>query len=212
MKKMLIITDSLGLPRPKPEIVEYNDTWVKKISIYYDVWQYSSGGATIIDLYSQIEYYKMFNPDIVLIQSGIVDCAPRALTKFESQFLNHFTLSKKITSKMLTKRRLENMRKRRKCTYTSLENFEEVVKLFKNEFKNKLFWIGIMPASDNYETIVPGIKKNIELFNNVIKKNLFDNYLPVADFTNQYLMSDNIHLSKEGHSLLFERISSKLNL
>ncbi len=72
MKKMLIITDSLGLPRPKPEIVEYNDTWVKKISIYYDVWQYSSGGATISDLYSQIEYHKMFNPDIVLIQSGIL--------------------------------------------------------------------------------------------------------------------------------------------
>ncbi len=71
MKKILVITDSLGLPRKDPEECLYENTWpilLKKNG--FIIHQVSIGGATIDQLYRQVAYHKLFNPDIVIIQDS----------------------------------------------------------------------------------------------------------------------------------------------
>lgn len=206
MIKVLIITDSLGLPRPLPEVVEYEETWVNMLSKNYKVHQISYGGGTIGQLYSQIEYIKMFNPDLVIIQSGIVDCAPRAITKFESDFLNKFRITRFFLKIILKPKTINFLRKNRKCTYTNLFLFENYILKFKKLYGEKLYWIGIVPANEKYENLIPGITENVSKYNDVIKKQLQGNFISLADFTIQNIMSDHIHLSKQGHQLLFDKI------
>jgi hypothetical protein len=206
MTKILVITDSLGLPRSNPELVAYNETWVNKLSKIYKVHQLSLGGGTIIDLFSQIEYVKMFEPEYVIMQSGIVDCAPRALTKFESELFNKFRLTRKFLKFYLTKNKIEQLRKKRNKTYTSIQDFEKYLNLFIKEFGDKLFLIGIVPGSESYEKSVPGVIKNIEKYNNVIRDKLSSNFISLEDFSQEDIMSDYIHLSKTGHQHLFNKI------
>lgn len=211
MKKVLVITDSLGLPRPTPEIVNYSDTWVNKLSSCCDLWQYSSGGATIKDLYSQVEYHKMYKPDIVIIQSGIVDCAPRALSKFENELINKFSLTKKLGKHFLTTKRLNNFRKKRNCYYTSSIDFEKYVHKYKEIFGDGLFWLGIVPARDEYEAKIPGIKKQIDIYNDILKRQLNNNYISISSLNKDDIMSDFIHLSTSGHNAIFEKIKLLLD-
>lgn len=210
MKKILVITDSLGLPRPNPEVVEYDQTWVYKLAQENNVWQYSSGGSTIKELYEQIEYLKMFNPDIVIIQSGIVDCAPRAMSKFENEFVNKFKITRKFGQTFLTSKRLNYLRKKRSCYYTNAFEFEKYVKLYLKTFSDKLYWLGIVPANNDYEKKVPGITLQIEKYNKILSSNLSENFISSDNLSDKDVMSDFIHLTVSGHLSVFENIKKHI--
>lgn len=212
MKKVLIFTDSLGLPRPNPEIVNYNETWIFLLSQKYHTHQISVGGGEITVLSAQIEYAKMFNPDFVIVQSGIVDCAPRALTKTESRILNKYSLSRTILKFILRPKTLNLLRKNRNAVYTEKTIFEKHIMKFLKAFDLKLFWIGIIPATNEYEKIVPGISAKINEYNLIIKKHLGTNYIDLYDIKTSHVMSDFIHLSKEGHQFVYEKIANVLEL
>lgn len=210
MKKILVITDSLGLPRPAPEVVEYEQTWVYMLSQQSQVWQHSSGGSTIRELYSQIEYFKMFNPDIVIIQSGIVDCAPRAMSKFENEFINKVWLTKKLAKKFLKEKTLNFLRRKRSCFYTSAYDYEKFVNLFKKAFSDKLYWVGIVPANAGYEKKIPGITLQIEKYNKILNRNLSGKFINSDNLTEKDVMSDFIHLTVSGHLSVFENIKKQI--
>lgn len=211
MKKILIFTDSLGLPRPNPEVVDYNETWIFLLSQKYNIHQISVGGGELTILSAQIEYAKMFNPDFVIVQSGIVDCAPRALTKTESRILNKYKLSRNILKLILTNKTLNFLRKYRKAVYTDKIVFERHVLKFLNSFGLKLYWIGIIPATKEYEEMIPGISKKINEYNLLLKKHLKSNFIDMTDIEANCLMSDFIHLSKKGHEYIDKKISNVLD-
>lgn len=202
--KLLIFTDSLGLPREKPEIVEYNQTWVNLLKANFEILVFSFGGGTVDQMYSQIAYLKMFNPDFVIVQSGIVDCAPRALKQYELEIIKRSRLLSKIFG---NKRVVSFLRKKRKVSYTSKIEFLKYLKQFKNVFGEKLFWIGIMPASDDYEKTLPGIKNKVKEYNEILKNNLGNNFIDTSDFDDSFLMIDNIHLNIFGNMKLSKKIT-----
>jgi hypothetical protein len=76
--KVPTITDSLG-PRHSPV---FDDTLPHMLRVKFLVHQVSIGGATATYFFNQLAYYKMFAPDIIAIQAGIVDCAPRVFKQF----------------------------------------------------------------------------------------------------------------------------------
>ena len=123
MKKILIISDSLALPRPKPEICEYKDTWPKLLSSTgeFEIHQVSIGGATSKDLLKQVNYHKMFNPDIVVIQVGIVDCVPRFMSRLELDI--SYSLGK-YGKKLRAFCNKKYIRKIRNVTYVNKRDFK----------------------------------------------------------------------------------------
>lgn len=212
MKKILVMTDSLALPRAKPEICKYEEIWpvlLRRNDFY--VHQISIGGATIDELFRQVEYHFMSKPDIVIIQSGIVDSAPRALTKFENLIFNKYKLTRMILKKFLVPH-LNFLRNKRKITYTDLDKFEKYVLKFKKAFSaTDFYWIAIIPPNIEYEMKVPGISKNVSDFNMILEKHLGKNLIKVVDVS-KGVMSDNIHLNAEGHENIFDSIIKKMDL
>jgi hypothetical protein len=208
--KVLIITDSLGFPRNTPELILYEETYISLLKHKFtecDIIHQGRGGATIKELYNHSSYYhETLEPDIVIIQSGIVDCAPRALTLTEQHVISRLPLLSKILIR-LVKKNSSFLRKYRKIKYTPIETYQEYIKKFNSLFHNT-YWIGILPASDRYEKELQNISENIFQYNLILKnENANGKYINLVDYTEFDIMSDFHHLSKSGHNKLFNDIS-----
>lgn len=64
-----------------------------------------------------------------------------------------------------------------------------------------------MPASDDYEKTLPGIKNKVKEYNEILKNNLGNNFIDTSDFDDSFLMIDNIHLNIFGNMKLSKKIT-----
>jgi len=205
---ILFLTDSLSLPRDgKTEKVKYENTYpflLKEKFKEHNFIFLGIGGATITDLYRQSSYYKGINPDLVFIQCGIVDCAPRSFRKIETKIINILRL------RFLFKPFLKSLTKYRKYRYTDQKVFHDLISKIKNDYfsNSKVYGIGILPAGKEYEQKLVGITKSIENYNKIIADNLM--YIDNSDFPKDGVLSDFHHLNKKGHNVIFNKIISIL--
>lgn len=209
--KIQIFSDSLALPRAIPQKVLYEETYPAMLSKNHVVAQYSKGAAIIKDLLDQTDYYKMFEPDVVFIQSGIVDCAPRPFTLFEEHFfkLNLFTKGCKAILKRVTKPWLRNIRK---VAWTPPKKFKELAATFKTVYPDiPVYAIGILPARDGYEKELKGITKRIDQYNQILKEVFAPRFIDTSDIPSEGIMSDHHHLTAVGHRFIYEKIVKALS-
>lgn len=203
---VLILTDSLAFPRSEPEFVPYERTWVALLKRKFpeiDFVHCGRGGATIIDLYKHSAYFHgTIKPALVLVQSGVVDCAPRALTIIEQQVLKRIPIIGSLLLE-LVRRNAALLRRWRRMSYTSLSSYEAWVQAYERLFAN-VYWIEILPASVEYEAHVRGISAAINLYNEVLHRR---NYISTTDFTSLDIMSDYHHLNITGHQRLAVRLA-----
>ncbi len=206
---ILFLTDSLSLPRDgKIEKVKYEDTYpflLKKKFAEHDFIFLGIGGATITDLHRQSSYYKGVNPDLVFIQCGIVDCAPRPFRKLETKIIN------KLKLRFLFKPVVKYLVKHRNYKYTKPNTFNTLLSKMKNDFffNAKVYGIGILPASEQYEQKLKGITKSIKTYNLIIADNLI--YIDNIDFPEDGVLSDFHHLNKKGHKFIFKKLEKIRN-
>lgn len=209
-KTILALTDSLSLPRNKPELVKYYETWpvLLKKNVTHELTLLAIGGSTIKGLFEQSRYYKPLTPDIIIIQAGIVDCAPRALSLLEKEIINSNRYLSALSARLLP---VSSMRKIRNITYTSKKQFsyyiDQIIRLFNGA---QIIWVSILPASLDYENKLSGITKNIEQYNAIIKNysehSLDFYYLDTSMIPQNGITSDFHHLNYVGHSWLVQRI------
>lgn len=210
IKRILILTDSLGLPRELPELVSYNSTWIQRVKekSNYELHEVSIGGATIDLLWKQFNYHRLFNPDLIIIQCGIVDCAPRALRKAEDLLINSNFLTRNLARFILPKM-IGTLRRVRNISLTDSSTFSKYLKQF-SLLSVPILFIEIVPATDNYENSLPGIRRNIGHFNKLINEVFRGNSISLSAFTELELMSDQHHLNDLGHKKLAELILERL--
>lgn len=207
LKKILIITDSLSLPRKTNNgYVRWEDTYVYQLKLMnpkYEFIHIAIGGATILDLKAQLNYYEVLNPFIVILQCGIVDCSPRAFSKIEKELIIKFRLSR------LTKPFVSILRRNRKFKYVSKNKFEKALIGFRIKLDTKNFFsLSILKAQKGYEEKLQGVSKNITEYNTILKKHseLIDlDYLPVEG-----ILEDYHHINELGHHYIKEQITKKL--
>lgn len=210
-KRILILSDSLALPRHIPENIPYEDTWVELLRSQHNdclIHQLSIGGATIDRLWGQYFYHRNFLPDTCIIQCGIVDCSPRAFTEFEQFVINSNRVTRKLGNIIIPKIKAF-LRKNRYIQLTSQAKFRSTLELFKAEKMTTLV-VGIIPAPDEYDKKVPGIAENISRYNNILSDVFGSSYIDTSDVTQDSLMSDFHHLNKKGHAVIFEKLSQKI--
>lgn len=205
-RKILFITDSLAYPRSEPEGVAYDDTYVALVKNEFtdcDVIHHGRGGATIEDLFKHASYYHdTLKPDLVFVQSGIVDCAPRALSVIEQHLVSRLPLLNRPLI-FLVKRYSGLLRRLRRMTYTPLPAFEAGMARFEAVYPN-VYWIAILPASSEYERKLEGITANTERYNQRLCRG---KHVPTGDFDPSMIMSDHHHLNRAGHHKMFEAIA-----
>lgn len=210
-KRILILSDSLALPRAVPEKVNFEDTWVELLKVKFPdaiFHQFSLGAATIDKLWEQFYFHKYFRPDICILQCGINDCSPRALTEFEQNLINSNRYTRKLGNILIPKMKLY-LRRNRYVRYTSEKKFEEILMMFLSQ-KIPFIGVGIIPANDEYEKRVPGIKNNIIKYNQILLRILEKCFVDTSNISQECLMSDHHHLNENGHKDIFLRISKLL--
>lgn len=209
--RILVLTDSLGLPRGSPSSLEPEQTWIghfKKHFIDSEIVQLSVGGFTTSDLLEQLTYYKHYNPDVVLVQIGIVDCAPRAIRKDEYFLKRLLQLITKILP-TIGKKVYGFIRKHRNESYVSLSVFERNVTFVLCQLSCPVFWVSITGACF-YENILPGVSKKIILYNAVLKKVMKEKYIDCLGIDDSCFMGDGHHLNTQGHKMLWQIIHRKI--
>jgi lysophospholipase L1-like esterase len=206
--KILILTDSLGLPRSKPELCSFEDTWPTLLRDRYpNIHQVSIGAATSQVLLKQINYQKAFKPDIVILQVGIVDCAPRFMSRKELDFTYALGNLGRGFRFMLNRNWIK---RKRKISYINEVEFKQNLTKIQDAFDCPAISIGILPSNKQYEKLLPGVTAKIVSYNTILEQN-FINFLNTDDIINvNGIMSDHHHLNKKGHNYLFHKIEKSL--
>jgi hypothetical protein len=206
-KRILLLTDSLSLPRSKPEFCPFEKTYPELLRRANNfVCNVAIGGASSTDLVKQIFYFEGMNFDYIFIQSGIVDCTPRFLKRTELKVLRSIPIIGNNIIGILNKQWIRNIRS---ITYTTPKKYKENIQKFIDGFPNqKVYFIGILPGNTEYEQIVKNITKRINQYNSILKNS--GNYISMENIPNEGIMSDHHHLTEVGHAYIFETIKKMI--
>jgi hypothetical protein len=213
--RLLAVTDSLGMPR---QGVDYEDTWIYKVEhqlTQISLIDRSKRARTTVDL-QHADMLERYNPDIVVTQLGIVDCAPRTFYKYEKYALriipDKFSKLYVTVSKTLRKREPNK-------SYTKLNIFEANLRNYYERAEKcdvQVVSIKILPASSAFVQKSHDITEQISKYNFVYDR-LAAQYknvdlLAPFDFVEDIddLFVDREHPNQSGNSLIYQKLSSKL--
>lgn len=163
----------------------------------------------------------LFNDsEYVILHFGIVDCAPRLMTRKETLFL------KVLNIKFITEKYIGFKSKYRRFftkhfswTRVSQERFRENINFLVDSIKNnnaaqKILIINIADTSERNDHRSYGYKRNILKFNNILKeiveKNkefcLLINFFRESNGSQKLMSQDGMHLLSLGHSFLADKL------
>ena len=159
-KRILILSDSLALPREKGElqVLEHDKTWpelLRKRFPEFTIAQSSIGSATTEDIHYQCQYWTIFKPDLVFIQVGLCDCLPRAMHAWEVELAKKLWFGKSLHN-FVTKN-VQRLRDLRSITLASREEFAERASAIRKLFKNS-YWLSITFSDGTMNREVTEIK------------------------------------------------------
>lgn len=217
MKRVLCIGDSLGLPRPQ---VPYEDTWISLLrqqrKDYEFIADFHRNATTnILSQWEYGEHLLFYEPEIIILQLGICDCAPRYLrtTSFLYRFLNH--LPEKFSSgcwkvfKILKKRNINR-------TDVSLENFHlNVERYIQKCIHNNVQKIIIIKIATPGEVMVksnPLIELSIRKYNQIYEEiavkypEIIVVVAPLHSGDNSCFVEDGYHPNGEGNKLVADAL------
>jgi len=235
--KIALYGDSLAMPRKA--IVKYNERYIylvqewiqKKVSPeYIELKDRAKGSVTILDMIEQYEHdsgYYEFPGDILILQSGVVDCAPRPVAQETREKISRMpAFIKKIVVKYLHRNRSKILQKGNAHVRVEKELFFNSVKQFlqraQKDYK-RIYVINVCPTNKKTEEHSPGFTNNINEYNTLIKKAIKETDSPTISLVdiNKYindrfekiddyiLKEDGHHLTPLGNKIIAEDIISK---
>ena len=235
--------DSLSMPRHQygiPYYETYPELFKKKLKKKFsgfdvNLYNRSQGGNDIRKLFKTIAkdcaYFFNNNLEIIIIQSGIVDCAPRPvpqrvrliIEKIKNQFLK-----KKIISYIHAHRanfiKIKGDKPFRKTNPSDYKIFLDRMIRLLNGKNNNILLINIPPTFDHLNQRSPGLQSSIKIYNHIIKKtinNINSEDIKLADiytFINndpnglKKYISDGIHITKEAHKLYCDLLMESIDI
>lgn len=217
IKKVLILTDSAGAARgfPVSEVVELEETYPYLLREEYKqavFYQLTFGNIVTEQLISQaIGYNARWNPDVIIVHSGMNDCRPESFTEFEKTIMN--TLTGRLFG--LIKKYVYHpaLIKHRQVYRTKPENFRKTLKKLKMVFgKSKIFWLEIC-AGPNYEKERPGVNARMAQYNKIIEEVYGSGMVRVQEplLACGGFNVDHLHWSTSGHRAVADLLVKNIN-
>ncbi len=171
--KILCIGDSLGLPRKG---CDYEETWLALLRQHYPEHSFYAffAGDRLIDsaLHDFNQYYQYFKPDVVILQQGICDCAPR--------YFDGHNILLRILRKLFYIIGIENMfwrivkchKRRADCVHTRPEVFTETyTQLVDRIIANGGKYVILIKIGHGAKSVIassPYFNQNVDRFNTLI--------------------------------------------
>lgn len=213
--KILCIGDSLGLPRKG---CLYEDTWLSLIRARYPDYTFIDHfhGDRLIDSASHDydTYYRYYNPDIVIFQQGICDCAPR--------YIDEKKLLTRVIRKLFYSLGLQNLfwrivkshNRRLDCVHTRPEQFIDIYsRLIDNIFKNGSKFVVLIKIGHGADSVIassPYFNINVDRYNSIIDEiaSKYDNVYVVdpLNIINNEMFVDGYHCGPLGMQKVFDSI------
>lgn len=223
--RILIQGDSLPLPR---QTVPYDETWPSHLRAdarVPSVINRSQSGKTTNDLHTEkVRFPKRkleaYTPASVVLQIGIVDCAPRLLSKTEKDLLTAcpFGRLSRVGGHLL-KRVRDRSRER---TYVSEAAFETNLREFLRRTEElgveRVVIIKILTAGRKYTAKNPDVQAAIRDYNRIIEavaeefpnvetlRPLAESEAEEAAVVDDLTLNDGYHLDAAGHERVYERL------
>ena len=214
--KILLLTDSAANPRsfPPSMVVKVEETYPYLLRNEFRTatfYQLSFGNITTEDLISQaMSYLSHWEPDYIIVQSGMSDCRPEAFTEAEKAVINRLPGPLGKMKKYLY---LPSMIKRRQIYRVSKQSFGKTLKKFKIVFsKSRIFWLEIC-AAPGYEKERPGVGHRMAEFNKLIEEVYGNNIVRLQKRIIEVggINLDNVHWRASAHRVAAEILIDKIN-
>lgn len=228
-KKILCIGDSLALPG---HLNRYEDTWFYllknefpdfdfisffKRQLTTDILTTMGGGVNGVDQWPKgADCLEAYMPDLVVLQLGIVDCAPRLLNIFDKMVL------KVVPSNLTTTyiRLIKKVRSRKTTnTYVTTKRFRENLENYFDRTSKTNTHVVIISISMPDQAFLqknPDSMANIYTYNNIFTQ-LGERYNNVSITTpldpaaySFPVYEDGYHPNAYGHRIIFEKLKGKL--
>lgn len=220
MKIVLCNGDSLGMPR---ESILFKDTWFFKLSnnlskeSFYFINNFRRANTS--DGLASKDFLENYNPNIVIVQLGIVDCAPR-LYNSNSTFIKvinrsptHFKNFFWHVSKKVKKRSYKNAEVTFDRFRQNIKNFIERCEVIGVE---KCIFIKIQ---------IPGktmVNKNPKIIESIMKYNsVYDEMEKIHGFVkvinplckgiDEFYIADGYHVNETGFHVVYESLIHEFN-
>ena len=220
-ERILIITDSISMPRAE---IKYEETWIylfKKRFKDFDVIDRPARGSTSMRLVQEggggFDLLELYTPDRIIIQMGLAECAPRLFKKngFEQKFIIKY-LPAKIRDDYV-KSVKEKRGRNPEYTDVSPEQFRNNIFNFAERCRAlnvKLVIFKLLRPTDIFIKKSPFVKQNIDRSNRIFEE-LAESYNNVTlidpikmELDINTLSLDELHVNVEGHKLFFKAIES----
>ncbi len=219
MKIVLCNGDSLGMPR---ENVRFKDTWYFNLSNsfsqneFYFINNFKRANTT--NSLVNRDALENYNPNIIILQLGIVDCAPR-LYKTNSllvKIVNRSPLFIKKNfwkvSKKIKKRSILNADVNLKKFEKNITNFLDRCKILEVE---KCIIIKIQKPGKIMINKNPEIIKAVNLYNTIFDhmEKIYDFVTvinPLKDGNDDFYIIDGYHVNKIGFNKVYEELKSEI--
>jgi len=217
MKKIIILGDSLGLPRPE---LSFEKTYPyllqeKVLNKYHMISKHKRANDTkwqVNALYDDVELYK---PDVVVIHLGVVDCAPRLFYRKE-KILFHYINKVIPIVEFMSKYRFFLTKKLPKV-YVNTVNYKiNMTKIidYLEERDIQIIVVGISKTSMENRKKSYGYNENILKYNNILEEILVDKkeikFVDMYQYGEDVLLEDGHHLNEQGSLLLANELFKQI--
>lgn len=202
----LLLTDSLGCPR---EEINVADTWTDKFLTKWSndnihFYTYCEHGLASKDI--NINYVKEIEPDLIIMQVGIVDASRRCLSRGELRVIQCIPIVRRIIRKICNEFHYAITRIR-DVHYCSINKYEQIIRKIKDETGAEIVFIAIAPAGNGLVNKVYNIQYDIERYNSAVKAIPDIRFLnPYDGNAEDYILSDGHHLNLRGEEMVFKAI------
>lgn len=211
------------MPRPG---IPYEDTWIsllKKDFPQYDIIDRTARGSTTTRLVTEggggMDLLETYMPDIVILQLGMADCAPRLFDKRSAEFY----IVSRILPARIRQRYIEYVKKHRVrnpgVTEVAPEQFRANITNFftrTRAISAKTIIIPILPATDIMIRKSPHVTINVDRYNAIYHETvlLFPDVTIVDPFRNNVdintLAVDETHINPEGLRMIYDALKPLL--
>ena len=240
--RIVALADSLSLPRIEgEERVIWDDTWPYRLQQMLTATETATETtmevincgrrARLVETINDhdfLEHIAWKRPDIVILQVGVVDCAPRIFSKKQHALLNLPVVPPAVRNRIIkwgsaNRRKLIGSQPLAKV-YTPPERFRGELDTFGKKVSNhdetvRLLVLPIVIDWDRAEAKSPGYGANVNAYNQILKQFCEVRHatwveLPrltmATEDVSAYFCSDGYHLNAEGHQLVATAVGAVL--
>lgn len=219
VKTILVITDSLGVPRTAPEVLSDEACWVYRL-LDANAGRFRFRLSTVPGLDSSrlLEmarfYHAAMRPDVIVLQVGIVDCYPRALRRGELALVTRLPRLLSRLVHALLRRFHSTLVQVRNIRYVPPERFRHNLQELRALFPAAAFVVvPVAPATQDYRRRNPLVEQSIADYNAILAAEFGGGFLAgcyAGEVPEAIVASDNHHLSEHGNRLVQAAVQQAL--